>query len=126
VRLFEFVLCYVARVGLMTGQQGVNKALYQLAARSVVDSQYELAIRCLLAVLENSPDPDEFVQCSLDLARLYIEYTDDCHKAQEKLLQLVRFVMTVDSAWCLLSRPGFSGDTPSFAACPHQGSRAPV
>lgn len=74
----------------MTDQQGVNRALYQLASRSVVDSEYELAIKCLIAVLENQPDPDDFAHCSLDLARIYIEHTEDSHKAQERLLQLVR------------------------------------
>ena len=63
----------------MSGQQGVNRALYQLAGRSLADSQYAMAIRCLVAVLENEPDPDDFAQCSLDLARIYIDYTEDTH-----------------------------------------------
>lgn len=84
--LFEFALVAIQK---MAGQQGVNRALYQLAGRSLVDSQYDLAIRCLIAVLENEPDPDDFAQCSLDLARIYIDHTEDTHRAQERLLQLV-------------------------------------
>jgi hypothetical protein len=52
MRLFEFALCYVARVGLMTGQQGVIK----LAARSVVKFRYNLVIRSLLAAISSRLD----------------------------------------------------------------------
>jgi tetratricopeptide (TPR) repeat protein len=74
----------------MPEEQDVNTALYQLAGRCYLDRQYELAIKCLLAVLQNDPVPDVFAQCSLDLARIYTEYTDDVKKAQQTLLQLVR------------------------------------
>ena len=106
----------------MSGQQGVNRALYQLAGRSLADSQYAMAIQCLLAVLENDPDPDDFAQCSLDLARIYIDYTEDTHKAQEKLLQLVRYTACgSDSACCFVLESMYS-HSEMLAACPHQRS----
>ena len=103
----------------MNGQQGLNRALYQVAGRSLDDCQFDLAIRCLVAVLENEPDPDDFAQCSLDLARIYIDYTEDTDKAQEKLLQLVRCTACdSDGAWCFVRKCTFS-HRDTFVACPH-------
>lgn len=86
----------------MPAEQEVNAALYQLAGRCVLDYQYEMALKCLLAVLQNDPVPDDFAQCSLDVARIYIEHTDEMQKAQETLLQLVRssrFALVAPAAW---------------------------
>lgn len=108
----------------MTGQQGVNRALYQLAGRSLVDCQYDLAIRALVAVLENEPDPDDFAQCSLDLARIYIENTEDTQKAQERLLQLVCLTVLRLAGRCSVCFLIFTPLQQSelSAACAHQGS----
>lgn len=83
-------------------KQDVNKSLYRIAARCVNEGQFTLAINCFVAVLSNDPVPDDYVLCTLDLARIYIDHTTNGEEAQRLLKQLVR--INVCAVKPLLSR----------------------
>lgn len=70
-------------------KQDVNKSLYRVAGRCVNEGQYTMAIKCFLAILSNDPVPDDYVLCTLDLARVYIDHTTNIDDAQKILKQLV-------------------------------------
>lgn len=78
-------------------KQDVNKSLYRIAARCVNEGQYTLAIQCFLAILGNDPVPDDYVLCTLDLARMYIDHTTNGEEAQKLLKQLVRIRSCAES-----------------------------
>lgn len=104
----------------MSKQYDVNKSLYRVAGRCVNEGQYTLAISCFLAILGNDPVPDDYVLCSLDLARVYIEHTTNIEEAQKVLKQLVCAESYVDrdlTAECTFERQSWLHGMPSTSHC---------